>query len=332
MNEQLTQEEYEKKMDDIDLGSYSQYQKYKKMLRELELKHPFMEYQGHNLQNSFGNYLQNCKDTKYSFDCEDIEHGKFCYQVVLAAKNCYDIYQYGTRLQESYECSICGQDSYHILFSNDCHMTCTDLTYCWYMDRCRNCFGCADMHDQKFCILNKQYTEAEYNALVPKVIELMKKHGEWGEFFPLSMALHGYNKSSALLYYPLTHEEVKAQGLYWDDIDADTTSGTKVIPTDKLPDSIDDIPDDILNWALECEVTKKHYKITQRELLFYRTQRLPIPRRHWEQRHQDRFALRNPRKFWKRPCGKCQKEIQSTYAPDREEIVYCEDCYMKEVY
>ena len=31
-------------------------------------------------------------------------------------------------------------------------------------------------------------------------------------------------------------------------------------------------------------------------------------------------------------CAKCEKEIESTYAPERPEIIYCEECYLAEVY
>ncbi|KKP36762.1 MAG: hypothetical protein UR28_C0038G0001, partial [Candidatus Peregrinibacteria bacterium GW2011_GWF2_33_10] len=51
-----------------------------------------------------------------------------------------------------------------------------------------------------------------------------------------------------------------------------------------------------------------------------------------DQRHKDRMALRNPRKLWKRNCIKCNAEIQTTYAPERKEIVYCEKCYLESVY
>lgn len=44
------------------------------------------------------------------------------------------------------------------------------------------------------------------------------------------------------------------------------------------------------------------------------------------------MALRNPRKLWKRQCGKCGKEIQTTYSPERPETVYCEGCYLSVVY
>jgi len=106
----------------------------------------------------------------------------------------------------------------------------------------------------------------------------------------------------------------------------------KIIPANKLPDDIKDIPDDILNWAIECEVSKKPFKIIKQELEFYRKHNLPIPRRHPDQRHLDRMKLRNPRKLYDRKCDKCKKDMKTTYAPNRPEIVYCQNCYDKEVY
>jgi len=79
----------------------------------------------------------------------------------------------------------------------------------------------------------------------------------------------------------------------------------KIIPASKLPENIADIPDDILNWAIECEITKKPFRIIKEELAFYRKHNLPIPRRHPDQRHLDRMSLRNPRKLFARICD-CQ--------------------------
>ena len=111
-----------------------------------------------------------------------------------------------------------------------------------------------------------------------------------------------------------------------------TPEAKKVIPASKLPDGIGDVPDDILNWAIKCEATGKLFKITERELKFYREQNIPIPHRSPDQRHLDRFNQRNPRKFWDRKCDKCKKTIKTTYSPDRPEKVYCEQCYLREIY
>jgi hypothetical protein len=72
-----------------------------------------------------------------------------------------------------------------------------------------------------------------------------------------------------------------------------------------LPKDIKDIPDDILNWAIECENTGKPFRIIKPELEFYRKNSLPIPRKHPDQRNLERMKLRNPRRLHDRNCDKC---------------------------
>lgn len=331
-NKQLSAGEYKKMMAGIDLGSHAQYQKCKSRRKDIEKNHHFKEFQGQNLENCSGDHLQSCKDTHRSFDCEDVEHGKYLYQIVTGAKDLYDCNQYGLNLRESYECCTAGNNTYHALFSHQVHMNCADISYCWFIHSSKNCFGCVNVHHKQYCIFNKQYTKDQYEALVPKVIDHMQTTGEWGEFFPFTFSPFGYNKSTAYMYYPMKKEDVLKRGWNWDDAPDTPPSVKKTIKSSVLPDSIDDIPDDVLEWAIECEVTGKPFKLTPQELKFYREQRLPLPRRAWQQRHLDRFAQRNPRKFWMRNCAKCAKQIQTTYSPDRKEIVYCEECYLKEVY
>ncbi len=331
-NVQLSKEEYQTKIKSIDLGSYRQYQLHKSRRKVMEKGHTFKEFHGHNIENCSGDYLSNCKNTHESFDCEDVEDGKYLYQVVTGAKNDYDIYQYGLNLRESYECSVAGNDCHHVLFCHNAHVSCSDLLYCWFIQSSKNCFGCVNIHHKQHCILNKQYSKEEYEALVPKILEHMQKTDEYGEFFPVTFSPFGYNKSTAQMYYPLEKEKAVSQGWKWDDSPDAPPNVTKIIPSTGLPDSIDKIPDDILNWAVNCEVTGKPFRITTAELRFYRTQRLPIPHRSPDQRHLDRFHQRNPRRFWERQCAKCQKKIRTTYAPERQEKVCCEECYLKTIY
>ncbi|MBI2639262.1 hypothetical protein HYW83_06800, partial [Candidatus Peregrinibacteria bacterium] len=332
-NKKLGKEEYQEKMKEINLGSYTQYQHYKTKLREMEKKMIVKEYTGHNIENSTGNYLQNCKNCQSCFDVEDGEDLKYCYQLVLGAKDSRDIYQYGTKINECYECSIVGDNSYHILFSSQIFINNADLFYCCFMaNSCKHCFGCCNMTGKSYCILNKQYSKEGYEKLVPRIIEHMKRTGEYGEFFTINTSLFGYNKSSAQLHYPLTKEQVLAKGWKWDDFEPAMPSAPKMIPTHQLPDNIKDISDDILNCAIICEKTGKPFKIQPLELRLLKAMNIPIPRLHPDVRHRDRFILRNPRRLWPRTCMKCQAPIQTTYAPERPEIVYCEKCYLESVY
>jgi len=330
-NQQMTRGEYEKKMKEYSLRSYRQCNECAAERKNLEARHHFKFFQGNNVENSSGDHLNNCKNVHASFDCENVEQGKFLYQVVTGAKDVQDIYQYGLNLQQSYESAIVGENSYHLLFSYGGHTT-SDLTYCWYAERCKNCFGCVNISRAKHCILNRQYSPEEYEVTAGKLAEHMKKTGEWGEFLPMSISPFGYNKTTAQQYYPLKKSDAVKSNIRWDDTELPPPKATKVIPGSRLLDNSNDVPDDILQWAIQCEVTGRPFKILPQELRFYRDHGLPPPRKSWQQRHFDRFAQRNPRKFWTRSCAKCRKEIRTTWAPERPETVYCEQCYVQAVY
>jgi hypothetical protein len=156
----------------------------------------------------------------------------------------------------------------------------------------------------------------------------MRKTREWGEYFPIAIACFPYNTTLAQDYFPLTKEEVLKRGWKWRDEADEMPKVAKVIAASQLPDTIAEIPDDILNWAIQSEETRRPFKIIKQELDLYRQVQMPIPHLHPDKRHQMRMALRNPRKLWERRCQKCQKPISASYAPTRPEIVYCESCYL----
>ncbi|MBU1911261.1 hypothetical protein KKG16_02535, partial [Patescibacteria group bacterium] len=126
--------------------------------------------------------------------------------------------------------------------------------------------------------------------------------------------------------------EALSKGFTWRDVPDDPIESEKVIPAEKLPDKIKDIPDDVLNWAIECQATGKQFMIVPQELAFYRRMQLPIPHFHPEERYKRRMSKRPPRKLWKRHCDKCGEEMETSYAPERSEVVYCEKCYLADVY
>ncbi|MDD3861895.1 MAG: hypothetical protein PHP74_03355 [Candidatus Gracilibacteria bacterium] len=154
------------------------------------------------------------------------------------------------------------------------------------------------------------------------------KNKEWGEFFPISMSAFCYNETIAQDYYPITKEEALIKGWKWKDAD----SKEYQTQTYEVPERIEDVSDSIVNEALACSHCKKNFRITKSELSFYRRKSLPIPKKCPDCRHFERMNLRNPRQLWARNCAKCGIEIQTTYSPDRPEIVYCGDCYLKDIY
>lgn len=141
--------------------------------------------------------------------------------------------------------------------------------------------------------------------MVAKIIKKMQQDGEWGEYFPSSMSPFGYNETVAAEYFPLDKISATQQGFNWSDYSVPFPKVEKTIPASQLPDDIVNIPNDILNWAITCELTKKPFLILPQELEFYRKHNLPIPKVHPDQRHLDRINMRNPRKLFERDCDKC---------------------------
>ncbi|MDD5054645.1 MAG: hypothetical protein PHZ00_00060 [Candidatus Peribacteraceae bacterium] len=207
-----------------------------------------------------------------------------------------------------------------------------NIYYSDFVVSCSNVFGCAGLKQKRYCILNKQYSKEEYEDLVPLIIAKMRSDGEWGEFFPPELSPFAYNETVALEYFPLTKEEVLSRGWRWRDEVDEVPKVDRIIPAAQLPDAIDAVSDDILHSAIECESSKRPFRIIKQELDFYRTMRLPVPRLHPDERHRRRMVLRNPRKLWKRECGKCGKGMETSYVPERPERVLCESCYLQEVY
>ncbi len=282
-------------------------------------------------ENSTGDHITECRGSKEVFDSKNLEHCAYCNEVLNGAKDCYDYSMWGIDCELLYECNGCGYNAHHLLFSNHCWNNVSELLYC---ESCfpsvNNCFGCFGLQRKQYCILNKQYTKEEYEALVPKIIEHMRKLGEWGEFFPISISAYPYNDGLAQEYFPLTKKDVTARGWRWQE--EKESRENYMGPPVEVPESIGGVDDEITKKILLCEITQKPYRIIAQELKLYRQLAIPLPRICPEERHRLRVTLRNPRKLWKRQCDKCQKEIETTYNLERPEIIYCEECYLATVY
>ena len=247
-------------------------------------------------ENCNWDYILNSKDCIDVTDANDAEN---CRHSTDTWRNARDIMDWNTcwrNATKCYEVTNCAVDVQNILFCAMNWINETDSTYCFYCSNSNNLFGCVWIHTpHSYCILNKQYTKEEYESIVPKIIKHMMTTWEWWEFFPSSISPFWYNETVASEYYPLSREEVitdaKSQ-FKWSDYENPKPDVSKIIPASKLPNSIKDIPDDIVNWAIECERTKKPFRIIKQELDFYRKNNLPIPRLHPDERHVDRMKLR----------------------------------------
>ncbi|MDA2921930.1 hypothetical protein MYX07_01550 [Patescibacteria group bacterium AH-259-L07] len=348
-NKPATPDEIAKKKQEIFTGSYVILQKALKEFQALKERSLTKYMVSVNAHNSTGNFLTNCKNCKSSYSINNCINCKYCTDI-YDSKDSMDVHIYSCEL--SYDSTNIGPEGQRYLF---CH-------FCWfssnitYADECHNSqdlFGCCALRKKNYCILNKQYDKEAYLKLREKIIEHMRKTREWGEYFPVEMSPHGYNHTYAYEFYPLTKEEVLARGWKWlPEVSIKDKYGIER-ETFTLPDSISDTNESVCKEIFKCEATGRFYRIHPEEYKFLKKYNLPLPKFSPQERDHRRWNQMKPRKLWHRKCqcsgeksgnkvyqnttkhfhskDHCPHEFETTYAPERKEIVYCEKCYQSEI-
>ena len=322
-NKPVSKEKFKEELE--KLVSYKYLQEFKKRFHDLLKKEAIhRDVIGQNNENVSGNFIYHCKNAKNCFSvyrCEDVAYS--CR--IFDQKDTYD-FEGGGKGELLYE-NMSNDFSFNtISCTTSEHLN--DSHYCDLCFNCQNCFGCVGLRRKKYCILNKQYSEKEYKSLLTRIINHMKKNGEWGEFFPVKYSPFYYNETLAQEYYPMTKDEAQQKGYLWMD-----EIPMPIVPqTYQLPDSMQEVDSNVLQENLVCEICQKNYKIIKKELDFLNRQKLPLPHQCPNCRHKARMEQRTPRKLWSRNCFKCNKAIETSYSPQRPEKVYCESCYLREVY
>jgi hypothetical protein len=188
----------------------------------------------------------------------------------------------------------------------------------------------------------------------------------YGEFLPPELCPFAYNESLARAHFPLTKEEALARGYMWKDREERKYAPT--VQAENLPDDIKDVQDSITEELIACSHGGKcgdwctvAYKIVPRELQFYRHLGVPLPRLCPNCRHDERMKEKRPMRLWRRACqcagstsspqagakslngayknaaqhqhgeNPCPNKFETSYSPEKPEIVYCEQCYNAEV-
>jgi hypothetical protein len=222
-----------------------------------------------------------------------------------------------------------GYNIYNCQFSYDLLQQCSELQYCISCHSTKNSFGCFGLKQKRNCILNKQYSEADYLALRQKIIARMKADGEYGAFFPMEMSPHGYNETMADAWYPKSAQEVKEKGWHWEQR-LPFTKGKATLA--EIPDNTADVDDSITKEVLCCQQCQRDYRIVSQELRFYKKHGFPLPEECFQCRRTRRMSQRDARKFWDRKCDNCAGEIKTTIEPKRVQKVFCEKCYLDRAY
>ena len=295
-----------------------------------------------------------------------IENCRYINFLGTNTKDSYDCFDVGTSASLLYEDVTVGTEANKILFSTNILKQVHSIEYSSNCHSCHDIFGCIGLRHKSYCIFNKQYTKEEYEELVLKIKQHMNdmpytdKQGneyKYGEFFPPELSPFGYNETIAQEYFPLTKKEAQEKKYKWHDKLKGEYRPT--VKAKDLPDNIKDVKHLISKEIIECDNEPKEscqgsgvYQIIPAELEFLKKQRLPLPRLCPDCRHTERIKQRNPMKLHKRQCmcgeekdvsseyqnqtkhnhgsDRCPNTFQTTFAPDRKEIVYCKECYQRE--
>lgn len=321
MNEPYTKEAYEAKLKVLELNKYSKFLNCKAYFVELAKKSPHRASRNLNVDNSSGNYLINCKNAHDCFDSFELQDCAYS-TWIFTSHDCYDVYGmgHGEFVLEGLGVEALNNCAFNTFVS--------DSSDAFYSDCCfysMNLFGCASLRNKKYYILNKQYSPDDYAVMKARIIEHMKKTGEWGNFFPVALSPFAYNETAANYRFPLTKEKALGMGRGYRWREPDPKEYAK--QTYVLPDDLKMVEVGVCDQILACVDCGKNYKIMPKELAFYKKLGIPLPRKCTDCRFMDRFGSRNPRHLWEGKCVKCAKSMMTTYSPERPEKIYCEECY-----
>lgn len=361
-NVQYSKEDYEKRLAEMALHTWKGVQAAGEQAHAFWLRYPNKSMQGIQNNNVSGEYITNSKNVHKSYlirECENLKYVQ--YSQVPSSHDCMDATLIGQKSELFYEVAVCGWNAANLKFCWDCWDGGQQIEYSIDCHRLgANLFGCVGIMKQQYCILNKQYSKEEYAALRERIVKHMDempyidKRGriyKYGEFFPPEFSPFAYQHTIVPEHFSMTKEQVKAFGARWED--PNPTEYQTTITADSIPDSIDDISENILKEIIQCANCKRAYRLIQPELQFLKQLRIPAPRTCVDCRHYARIAQRNKAAFCPRRCecagtasrtgvyantithfhgaDYCPNEFETSYTPDRPEIVYCENCYNSEV-
>src|SRR3989338_5272344 len=216
-NVQYSKEEYFKKKKELELNTRSGIKKANKKFEKLWQNAFHKHLKLINTNNVVGDHVSNSRNAYYIFDFrDDAENVKYAHWGNGGLKDSYDTGPgCGYKSEMGYEGVSTGDKNYKTYFCVTVWYS-RDIYYSLMLSDCHDCFGCAEMHNKQYCILNKQYTKEEYQNLLPRIIKHMKempyvdkvgRSYEFGEFFPGELSPFAYNETLALDYFPIGKED-----------------------------------------------------------------------------------------------------------------------------
>lgn len=325
LNEQLSEEEYKRRIAEIDLSDHQILQAWRKrIIQNIWDNAPRKAVTNRNVERATGDEnidsrdvigvaLTACQRTYLSFGNSEIQDS-CSITSSIRSERCL----YSQNLEQGYENK----------FSSYC-TSCIDVEYCELLQNCEHCFGCIGLQNKKFCILNTQYSEEEYWNIVDELKTQMLKRGEYGEFFPYSSFFNAYNTSNGDIFFPLLQAEAEKIGARWFDFHAYQIhqQETQHLHIQELPEKLSEFTDAMLSSFFRCEKSGRLYRIVKPELAWHRQFNVALPRLHPTIRRKQRDLEMYPVEFTWTECATCHKHITTRVPLSRGYTLLCETCF-----
>lgn len=316
-----------------------------------------------NSKNTFDSFrVSNIEDSRYIYGAYHLSGTKDCYDYDIWGENVELIYesnQVGKGASRLKSCLMCYPSARDLEYCMMCGSS-SNLFGCAGLRNKQYCILNKQYSKEEYEELLPKIIE-HMNSM--PYTDKKGRIYKYGEFFPPELSPFAYNETIAQEYFPLSAEAAVKAGYSWRD--PEERNLEPEIHYNDLSDQIKDVKDDIVGklilckaWDEDSEKASQHnctkvFKIIPQELEFYKKMNLPIPRFCPNTRHFHRIKQRNPLKLWHRKCqcageksdnevykntiehfhktNHCPNEFETTYSPERKEIVYCEQCYLAEV-
>ena len=356
-NVQYSREEYKKIIESYNLSTYTGQQKALKEFEDLLKKHPRKNLTIIRSENINGDNIFDSKNANHVFNVKSLQNCSYIWDSFKFTDS-MDTYS-GASSELLYEATATTAHSNNCHFCVRVHEGSRDCEYGWFLQNCSNCFTCVGLKNQEYCIFNTQYSKEDYFLLLEKIKTQMIKDKEYGEFFPFYTSPFPYNDTVAQEYFPLNENTCKDYDLKWGEMEEKKYQPT--ISHNDLPDSIESVDDSILKEIISCEHDgicehgcTKAFRIVAGELAYYRRKGIPLPRKCPNCRYYRRSEYRNPTVLRDLVCmckgdqmangvyqntvshnhdaDACGKNIKIKIKANRDFIIYCDECYKKEVF
>ncbi len=333
-NEQLSREEWERRVAAVDLASFAVRQEYERKFHELVSKAIWPENFNINSPGCTGEYLTDCVDVKESYNARGARDAEYiCYSIGPS----HDLY-YASGNADASDCyyGVGFHYTSQSKFSLSITQRCLGVEYCESCYDCSYCFGRVGLQRKSFCILNKQYTEAEYWKTVDALKCAMLDRGEYGEAAPAYFSTQHWPGSGATTIYEATEEDarrLRAAQFQASDDDAEgpPVDQTKIRNVESMPDRVaNESIDSLVRVPFLDPKMGRRFSYLKPELELYQKLGVAPLRRHPTGCIHDLYREMNRPIFHETTCAKCGKGIRvadNQAYPKR--IIYCQLCYLR---